>query len=119
MPKVWIYETGPIDEWFGFIDLQIDFSKLKGFEVEGNFDDMRKIISWAIQLLLTSSSWEGDHRASEGGWKLSGLPDPHTCQSRLLLGCKQDNNGQCFFISPFELPWLEDGKCLELNECPL
>jgi hypothetical protein len=55
--------------------------------------------------------WKGDMR--EGPY-IAGLPPSDSGGGGdYMIAWKQDNNGDTFIVSPYRIPWLEQGKWVE------
>jgi hypothetical protein len=103
MKQTYIYQTGPIDFFFGMQPLS-EAMKTPYWPQEA-------IIQLIVGCFYSVAKAEGSHWEGDIRWGdiyLFGLPDPDTHGSRLGVVWKQDNNGTTFTCSPVELPWLAD-----------
>lgn len=110
---MYVYAGTPIDFWEGW---KTEAEYLASLNTSDAFGDPTSdgLAAYykrlgAAQLLAKGVGWEGDIR--EGPF-VSGIPTPGSCDSEILIGWKQDNNGDTFIASPYELPWLsKDWQC--------
>jgi hypothetical protein len=116
---LWIYRTPPVDIWDGWLEepewmtracicgheepLE-EGDKPTGADADDEPDcwESPADLVRAAKFAFEWAGWEGD-----GVCRLSALPDPEAMTSRILVSVKQGANGECFFASPFRLPWLE------------
>ena len=101
---MYIYCTGPIDDWIGWTELH----QLRGTAQRAEALQLRK----SVMPIFRANGWEGD-----GDWYISGLPP---CEkwfnpaSQLLIAVKQSNNGTVFIASPYKLPWIKSYRVRRL-----
>lgn len=128
LPPRHVYMIEPIDDWSGWMDKAalmsslafVDFhehppaltisEKIKhdlrrSKEALGDFEALAMAAARTV-------GWEGDIR---DGPYFSALPPKafdNYCFVAVMMALKQDNNGQTFIVSPYELPWLADDALL-------
>jgi hypothetical protein len=107
-----VYRTDlPIDLWLGWTPEGAYFNRLAELTTPSSlydtFSDHCSIRERAFSL-ARKIGWEGDIR--EGPYVI-GLPvqQGDGGDTYIILGWKQDNNGETFIASPVELPWLGHG----------
>ena len=120
MSKYYAYCTLPIDNGFNNLILLEDYvirlansaKSVPGeitddFKAENQYSSVSSVLSlWEFgKSLAKKVGWEGDIR--EGPYVFF-IPDPGSFEMRQCFVFKQDNNGETFIISPFEMPWLRD-----------
>ena len=106
MKLIYVYSCLPIDFWHGWHPLQSllsrsDTARYKTGDWSLDPSEVRKF--WELaQILAKEIGWAGDIR--EGPFWIP-LP-PLTGDWTFAIAWKQDNNGDTFVASPFQLPWL-------------
>ncbi len=105
------YSRAAIDWWPGWLT-EVELKK-QLVEIHSTEDAAHTLLQYEKQLsaaheLAKKVGWEGDTR--EGPY-IAGLPAKDTADDgHYMIAWKQDNNGDTFVVSPFRLPWLEDGN---------
>lgn len=99
-----VYHIPPIDDWTGWQEPSEVFRARVDNLISEWLDAAEWSPMWAkAQELANKAGWEGDIR--EGPY-LTVLPYPPG-PPPIVIGWKQDNNGNTFIASPYELPWLD------------
>jgi hypothetical protein len=97
-----VYHIPPIDDWRGW-QRPSDLFRVSVSEWSEWFDPPLWRPSWVkAQELAKKAGWDGDIRDGPYVTVLPLPPGP----SPVVIGWKQDNNGNCFIASPYKLPWL-------------
>lgn len=106
-PRGFVYQLTAIDFWVGFTPAHRIVGRPTSFRTEGvTADEISGLLNHATCEILRRSCWEGD--LQEEPW-IGGLPPAGgDCRTLLLVGFKQDNNGETFIWSPVELPWIRE-----------
>ncbi|MET4789568.1 hypothetical protein ABIF64_001746 [Bradyrhizobium japonicum] len=101
------YARGAIDFWTGWKTEQEFLRELQGDHDSSNAVNEYNALKVQAMELAKKVGWEGDVRQ---GPFIAGLPTHETADDgHFLIAWKQDNNGDTFVVSPYRLPWLEDG----------
>lgn len=101
---LYVYRVeNPIDFWDGWSPIA-DFMVAKLDTDEPSFGYLSDFFAFFGRACVVADQlgWDGDIRRSE--LYVSGLPEPNG--GRVIIGWKQDNNGETFVASPVPLPWL-------------
>lgn len=99
---MFIYSQAPIDHWQGWLTVPEAAAKLCG---GNNTEDALRCLADTLQeakQLAKVAGWEGDMR--EGPY-ITVLPNNDNTVA-CVIAWKQDNNGETFVASPYQLPWL-------------
>lgn len=102
--KLYVYAVPPIDFWDGFTNIK---------DCNLTLDLVEQIMQRLFALTKADTHWEGDVRPGE--IYISGLPVSGGYRSSIILGVKQDDNGNSFIVSPVELPWLKKDDIFEAD----
>jgi hypothetical protein len=111
MFKLFVYAISPIDHWGGW--RRLDEAMLAAppdawtrssytWQFGPTFEDLNTRLEIAKKL-ARKRGWEGDIR--EGPYWVP-LPIDEPGVYDFMIAWKQDNNGTCFVVLPFPLPWL-------------
>jgi hypothetical protein len=110
--QLFVYAISPIDHWGGW--RRFDEAMLPGpsdaypsrFSYDWQFGPTLEELNIRLKLamqLARNDGWEGDVR--EGPyWAPLPIDEPGVYD--FVIAWKQDNNGTCYVVSPFALPWL-------------
>lgn len=106
---MYLYVTGPIDDWSGWQKPEEMFrvrvrTDLPPFELSHRDADEWPRLWNQAQDAAGRQGGENDIR--EGPY-VSVLPNPDGFCSEVIIAWKLNNNGTTFIASPFPLPWLE------------
>lgn len=99
---IYVYRVAPIDDFHLWVSPSTIFNETgtDDFRLLDEFNEVFDVGKIAARFL----GWEGDMR--EGPY-VSMLPSHDSgSSSPFLIAWKQDNNGDCFIISPYLLPWI-------------
>ena len=103
---IYVYCVSPIDDFHLWTEAvqYLNQKVTKDFFSTSEFNEFNEVFGigkMAARLL----GWEGDIR--EGPF-VSMLPSYDSgSNSPFIIAWKQDNNGTCFIVSPYLLPWIE------------
>jgi hypothetical protein len=101
---LYAYARYAIDFWDGWLTQTEYLARLRQIE----YADIAKYESFkdAAFELASTIGWEGDVR---GEPYVAGLPGAESGDDHnIMIAWKQDNNGDTFVVSPFELPYLKE-----------
>ena len=116
--KWFIYSTGPVDSWTGWMDLAgaaaEEADSWEAINPGATAQDREEAATrcrcrlerlvMGLGVGFSRAGWDGE--ISQGPL-FTALPDPDFMVSRWMVGLKQPNNGTCYFACPFPIPWLE------------
>lgn len=113
---MFVYATGPIDDWAGWQKPEDVFRVSALMQRRPGFRDPAEWLrTWVLAREgARKLGWEGD---CHQGPFVSVLPNPGNMDSELIIGWKQSNNGVTFIASRFELPWVRaEGKAVQVSD---
>jgi hypothetical protein len=100
----YIYVLPPMDWWPGWVT--IDAPPVEGYPHPFDQRHTREYMAALKRALplFREAGWEADIR--EGPF-FAGLPTGDVT-GKVIVGLKQDNNGETFICSPYDLQWLDE-----------
>lgn len=116
---MYVYACSPIDFWYGWHPLRsllIREVDEYGYRIDDEPPPAEVEATWKLaQAMAREIGWEGDIRSGEGPFWI-----PLPCDTgswTFAIAWKQDNNGETFVASPFQLTWLHHGAAsLVIND---
>lgn len=100
---IYVYRVDPIDDLHLWMSPGDVFNKTATDDFR-SYDEYEEVFNEG-KITARFIGWEGDMRE---GPVVSMLPPIGAGENSLfLIAWKQDNNGESFVVSPYELPWLE------------
>lgn len=118
--RCFVYAIAAIDDWGGWHRVSQALATVKDDEhvaalaIAGEWGPSFAEIMMRFRAAAETArkvGWDGDIRGglySENGPLWAPLPSGVEAETEFLIAWKQDNNGGCFIVSPYPLPWLAE-----------